>query len=88
MITADSTVIKRSISLSKVVSKWADELAQKKGFGSNFSAYMADLVRRDRDREQEMELAANANSLKKKQAAEAIVELVQEAAWNKTPRKR
>jgi hypothetical protein len=88
MVKSESTVVKKSISLSKVVSEWADELSQKKGFGSNFSAYIADLIRRDRDREMEINLAANVSSVKKKQAADAIVELVQETAWGKASRKR
>jgi hypothetical protein len=88
MVKAETTVVKKSISLSKVVAKWADELALKKGFGSNFSAYMADLVRRDRDREMELEWTGDINSMKKKQAADAIVELVGETAWSKISRKR
>jgi hypothetical protein len=86
-VKANSTIVKRSISLSKIVSGWADELAAKKGFGSNFSAYMADLVRRDRDREIESELR-NVSFLKKKQAADAIVDLVQETARNNLSPKR
>lgn len=42
--------IKRSISLSDKVNVWAEELAEIKGF-DNFSAYLADLVRRDKERE-------------------------------------
>lgn len=42
---------KLSVSLSKTVYSWAVELADKKGFDTNFSAYIADLIRRDRERE-------------------------------------
>ncbi len=42
---------KLSVSLSKTVVSWAVELADKKGFDTNFSAYIADLIRRDRERE-------------------------------------
>lgn len=42
-------VIKKTISLTPLVTKWAKELAEKKGFGTNFSAYMADLIRQDKN---------------------------------------
>ena len=48
--TSDSE--KLSISLSKTVYAWAQELAAAKGFDTNFSAYVADLIRRDQEREQ------------------------------------
>lgn len=42
-------IIKRSISLSPLVNRWAEELAAERGFGTNFSAFIADLVRREQD---------------------------------------
>jgi hypothetical protein len=51
-----SEVVKKSISLSRVVSLWADRLAAAKGFDSNFSAYIADLIRRDKEREDQLRL--------------------------------
>ena len=53
-MTRPSEVVKRSISLSRVVSGWADILSESKGFGTNFSAYIADLIRRDKEREDEL----------------------------------
>lgn len=44
---------KLSVSLSKVVHAWAVQLAEKKGFDTNFSAYIADLIRRDQERDAE-----------------------------------
>lgn len=41
-----SGIIKRSISLSPLVNQWAEELAEARGFGTNFSAFCADLIRR------------------------------------------
>jgi len=43
--------IKRSVSFSDKVNNWAEEMADAKGF-DNFSAYIADLVRRDKEREE------------------------------------
>jgi hypothetical protein len=48
MSKSNSDVIRKSISLSGTVAEWADELAHKKGFGSNYSAYIADLIRHDK----------------------------------------
>ena len=42
-----STVLKTVISLSPKVKDWGKALAEQKGFESNFSAYIADLIRRD-----------------------------------------
>jgi hypothetical protein len=42
-----------TISLAKVVWDWANEMMEAKGFNKNVSAYVADLIRRDRDRELE-----------------------------------
>lgn len=42
-------VVKTAISLTPVVLNWAKQLAEQKGFGSNFSAYVADLIRRDNE---------------------------------------
>ena len=47
-----SQVIKTAISLTPVVLNWAKALAEEKGFGSNFSAYVADLIRRDQEHSQ------------------------------------
>ena len=47
--------VKRSISLSETVSRWADELAEKRGFGTNFSAFVADLVRREKERQENLQ---------------------------------
>jgi hypothetical protein len=44
-----SKVIKTAISLSPVVMNWGKALAEEKGFGSNFSGYIADLIRHDKD---------------------------------------
>ena len=91
-MTEASEVVKRSISMSRLVSDWADALANSKGFGSNFSAYIADLVRRDRERENELKLASpgrDTNSLK--EAAEIEIErtIRQSArASRSAPRKR
>ncbi len=37
----------RSISLSKIVNGWAEELATKKGY-DNFTAYISELIRQDK----------------------------------------
>jgi hypothetical protein len=42
-----NNIVKRSISLSPLVNKWAEDLAAERGFGTNFSAFVADLVRRE-----------------------------------------
>ena len=47
-----SQVIKTAISLTPVVLNWAKALAEEKGFGANFSAYVADLIRRDKEHSQ------------------------------------
>ena len=44
-----SQVKKTAISLTPVVLNWGKGLAEKKGFGTNFSAYVADLIRRDQE---------------------------------------
>jgi Arc/MetJ-type ribon-helix-helix transcriptional regulator len=78
-------VVKKSISLSMVVADWADELAQTKGFGSNYSAYIADLIRRDWERENDLQLArsgktglAGAGS-----PADEIIRVISEASRKK-----
>jgi hypothetical protein len=40
------------VSLAKVVWDIAKEMMESKGFNDNFSAYVADLVRRDKEREE------------------------------------
>lgn len=44
-------IIKRSISLSPLVNQWAEQMASERGFGTNFSAFCADLIRRAQDAE-------------------------------------
>lgn len=44
------TTVKTSISLSETVNGWAEVLASKRGY-DNFSAYIADLIRRDKERD-------------------------------------
>jgi hypothetical protein len=74
-MTQSSEVVKRSISLSRVVSDWAEGLADAKGFGTNFSAYIADLVRRDKEREDQLKLASQGiESSSLKEIAEAEIE--------------
>jgi hypothetical protein len=80
-----SDVVKRSISFSTLVAKWADDLADGKGFGTNFSAYIADLIRRDKEREDALKLtllgnAAEINSPKSNLAVDQIVDAVTKAA--------
>ena len=48
-MSRNSQVVKTAISLTPVVLNWAKQLAEQKGFGSNFSAYVADLIRRDNE---------------------------------------
>lgn len=87
-----SEVIKRSISLSKVVADWADELAHQKGHGTNFSAYMADLIRRDMERENEIKilLGSKPKSVSPNLAAagDQIVNAVAEVAQRSSGRKK
>lgn len=47
-----------TISLSALVNEWAEEMCAKRGFEDNFSAYVADLIRRDKDRQEEREREA------------------------------
>jgi hypothetical protein len=87
MTTLKPTVVKKSISLSIVVAEWADGLAAKKGFGSNYSAYIADLIRRDREKDEELQLiqaSAETSPHKINKAADQIVDIIQEAARQKT----
>jgi len=46
-----NNIVKRSISLSPLVNQWANEMAAKRGFGTNFSAFLADLVRRAQEQD-------------------------------------
>lgn len=46
-----NNIVKRSISLSPRVNEWAEELAEKRGFGTNFSGFLADLVRRAQEQD-------------------------------------
>ena len=49
MKVVNNNTVKASVSFSKTVAEWADELAKRKGFEKNFSAYIADLIRRDKE---------------------------------------
>jgi O-glycosyl hydrolase len=42
-----------TVSLARVVWEMAEEQMQAKGFNDNFSAYVADLIRRDKERSEE-----------------------------------
>jgi hypothetical protein len=87
MTTLKPTVVKKSISLSIVVAEWADNLAAKKGFGSNYSAYIADLIRRDREKDEELQMiqaSSETSPHKINKAADQIVDIIQEAARQKT----
>ena len=91
MTTSMPTVIKKSISLSIVVAGWADTLAMKKGFGSNYSADIADLIRRDKEKDDETQLihaSPETSSRKLNKATDQIVDIVQEAARQKTVARR
>ena len=45
-----SNNVRTSVSLHKKVGQWADEMMEARGF-DNFSAYVADLIRRDKEGE-------------------------------------
>jgi hypothetical protein len=83
ILTPTPTVVKKSISLSIVVAEWADALAAKKGFGSNYSAYIADLIRRDQERDNVGDSSSETSSNKITKAADQIVDIIQEAARQK-----
>lgn len=83
-----SEAIKRSISLSFLVAEWADNLAEQKGFGTNFSAYIADLIRRDKEKEDDLKFALSSRTLgfnlpKSDRATAQIVAAVSAAAQKK-----
>jgi len=46
-----------TVSLDNVVWQWAVESMRKRGYNSNFSAYVAGLIRRDKEREDDRQLA-------------------------------
>lgn len=46
-----------TISLTPLVAQWADEMCAAKGY-DNFSAYVADLIRRDKERHEEKQRGA------------------------------
>ncbi len=58
-----ATTVQRNISLSRAVAEWAEDLASRKGHGSNFSGYIADLIRRDKEKQDESNLAAKGKQL-------------------------
>jgi hypothetical protein len=47
-VNKDSKTFKTSISLPGMVMGWGKELMLEKGFGDNFSSYLADLIRHDK----------------------------------------
>lgn len=47
-----------TVSLAQVVWDWAEDLMEAKGYNDNFSAYVAELIRRDKEREDEKKAAA------------------------------
>ncbi len=54
-----------TVSLDKLVWKWANQMMRAKGYNENFSAYVADLIRRDkekRDREKQEKKAKTIRS--------------------------
>jgi hypothetical protein len=51
-------MVHRNVSLPKAIADWADDLATRKGHGSDFSAYVADLIRRDKERHEELKMMA------------------------------
>lgn len=46
---------RKTVSLDPVVWGWATKLMAAKGHNKNFSAYVAELIRRDQEREEEKE---------------------------------
>lgn len=50
----EKTPFRPSISFSVTVATWAKDLAEKKGY-DNFSAYISDLIRKDKERDETME---------------------------------
>lgn len=48
----DKETVRATISLNQVVDRMAKEMMELKGY-DNFSAYIADLIRRDKEREEE-----------------------------------
>jgi hypothetical protein len=80
-----SKVIKRSISLSPVIAGWADQLAETKGYGANFSAFIADLIRRSWEQDKNSasipaQETPSINSLQATDAQAQIVKVVLEEA--------
>jgi len=67
MANEPSKTVRATVSLSKVVSEMAEQLMRKKGY-DNFSAYVADLIRRDRERDEERELAMRPRQAKADQS--------------------
>ncbi|MEW6304852.1 MAG: hypothetical protein AB1705_15360 [Verrucomicrobiota bacterium] len=47
--------VRTSISLTPLVAKWAEELMKEKGY-ENFSAYMAELIRKDKEHHEERQI--------------------------------
>jgi hypothetical protein len=81
-------IVRKSISLSATVAGWADQLAHKKGFGSNYSAYIADLIRHDWEEQPQDHIGQPAkhdgvSSVSKSDAENKIVSVVHEATHGK-----
>ncbi len=46
-----NNIVKRSVSFSPTVNAWAEQMARARGQQTNFSAFLADLIREARDRQ-------------------------------------
>lgn len=57
MIKVGFVAYKTTISLPDRVGEWGEQMADRRGFGENFSAYVADLIRRDHERWRESSAA-------------------------------
>ena len=53
---------RKTVSLAKVVWDMANQNMKDRGFNDNFSAYIADLIRRDKEREDEKRLSPSDKS--------------------------
>ena len=88
--TQISNVIKRSVSFSKTVNDWAEELAKARGQENNFSAFIASLIHDAREREADanraMAVADAASSSKTKPPG--LVVSVEAVKYTNAPRKR
>lgn len=53
--------MRTNLSLNPLVKSWGYELAKEEGYGNNFSAFIADLIRRAREKRHEMQMANKAS---------------------------